>query len=293
MNGNVIYLDVLIILNLFVNYFLFLGTSFFLHQRKKRWRMLLGAGVGSLFSLLIFADELSFFWMLLIKLPLAALLVWIAFGFQDKALYIKTVFAFFGVNFLFAGIMMGIQLLLSPTNMLFRNGTVYFNLSALTLVCGTLAAYGVIRLIGYFLNSRVKTKEIRKIVIQADGRETILSGFVDTGNKLTDQISGLPIIICEYQSIREILPTELQESFRNNATTGIERLEGHRWASRIRFVPFQVVGHSGMLMAFKPDHFYILSENEDKQEEKEALIGVTGAPVSQGEYHAVLSASLI
>ena len=52
--GNVIYIDVLIVLNIFINYFLLLATTFFLHQKPKRWRLVVSAVVGSLFSLLIF-----------------------------------------------------------------------------------------------------------------------------------------------------------------------------------------------------------------------------------------------
>ena len=84
----VIYVDVLLILNLFVNYFLFLGTACFLHRKPKRWRMILGAAAGSLSSLLIFVDSINFFLMTLIKLPLAALLVWIAMGYGLSLIHI-------------------------------------------------------------------------------------------------------------------------------------------------------------------------------------------------------------
>ncbi len=288
----VIYLDVLLILNLFVNYFLFLGTVCFLHRKPKRWRLILGSAIGSLFSLLIFADSINFILMTLIKLPLAALLVWIALGYGSRGLYIKTVLTFFGVNFLFGGVMLLIQLAFSPAGMLVNNGMVYFNISALMLVLGTLAAYGVIRLVGYLLDNRVRKKETCRLLIEADGRQVILDGFFDSGNKLMDPISGLPVVVCEFNSICDLIPREIQDGFRSGAAAGLSRLEQHAWASRLRLVPFQVVGHSGMLTAFFPDHFYLVSEDGVKREERRVLIGVTDSCLSQGEYQAILSSGL-
>ena len=288
----VIYVDVLLILNLFVNYFLFLGTACFLHRKPKRWRMILGAAAGSLFSLLIFADSINFFLMTLIKLPLAALLVWIAMGYGSRGVYIKTVLTFFGVNFLFGGVMLLIQVVFSPAGMLVNNGMVYFNISALMLVLGTLAAYGVIRLIGYLLDHRVRKQETCRLLIEADGRQALLNGFFDTGNKLMDPISGLPVVVCEFSSICDIIPQEIQDCFRSSTAAGLPRLERHAWSARLRLVPFQVVGHSGMLTAFLPDHFYLISENGKKREEKRVLIGVTDNRLSQGEYQAIVSAVL-
>ena len=55
--GNVIYIDVLIVLNIFINYFLLLATTFFLHQKPKRWRLVVSAVVGSLFSFPVFGSK--------------------------------------------------------------------------------------------------------------------------------------------------------------------------------------------------------------------------------------------
>jgi len=109
---NVIYLDVLLLLNLFVNYFLFLSAGFLLHQKPKRWRLIAGAAIGSLSSLLILFDGISDWIITLIKLPLAALLVWIAFGASRKGLYLKLVLTFLGVSFVFGGGFIAVNLLI-------------------------------------------------------------------------------------------------------------------------------------------------------------------------------------
>ena len=50
----VIYIDVLIIVNLFVNYFILLTTSKFLNLKLKLSRLILGEILGAIYSLYIF-----------------------------------------------------------------------------------------------------------------------------------------------------------------------------------------------------------------------------------------------
>jgi len=290
---NVIYLDVLLLLNLFVNYFLFLSAGFLLHQKPKRWRLIAGAAIGSLSSLLILFDGISDWIITLIKLPLAALLVWIAFGASRKGLYLKLVLTFLGVSFVFGGVMFAVWVFASPSGMYMNNGVVYFHISALTLVLGTLVAYLAIRIIGYLFDHRVRKNEIRRFIVSVDGKETVVDGLLDTGNQLSDSVGGLPVVVCELSSILPIIPPDLQECFRSGGKRGVESLELHSWSSRVRMVPYGTIGKGGVLIAFRPDRFYLLSKDGKAEPEKKVLIGVTTQILSQGEYQAVLSVACL
>ena len=153
--ANVIYLDVLVAVNLFVTYFLLLSTALLLHQKPKRWRMVLSALAGGASSLVIFLDDLHWLVPVLIKIALGVLLVIIAFPWKGKGVFIKTALLFIAVNFLFAGIMMALWFFVSPVDMYYRNGVVYFNISALTLAVSTVVAYLIVRLIGWIIDRRV------------------------------------------------------------------------------------------------------------------------------------------
>ena len=65
--SQVVYVDVLFTLNLFVNYLLLLSGACLLREKAKRWRLLLGAALGAVYSLIIFAPELPNFLSILIK----------------------------------------------------------------------------------------------------------------------------------------------------------------------------------------------------------------------------------
>lgn len=56
-----IYLDVLIVLNIYVNYFLLRATAKFTHTPLKTIRCIISSAIGSLFSLTILLPAGNFF----------------------------------------------------------------------------------------------------------------------------------------------------------------------------------------------------------------------------------------
>lgn len=278
----------LIAVNLFITYFLLLSTGLLLHQKPKRWRMVLGAVVGGASSLIIFLDGLPFLLPILIKIGLGILLVLISFPWKGKGVFIKTALLFIAVNFLFAGVMMALWFFAMPVDMYYRNGVVYFNISALTLALSTIAAYLIVRLIGWILDRRVSKNSVCQILLTLDGKEVILNAFQDSGNKLSDPFGGTPVVICQYSAIKCLLPQSLQGYF--SGTEELPNTSGE-WAKRIRVVPYHVVGDSGMMRCFYPDKFQVAAGKN--LEEYKVLIGVSKENLSGGEYAALFNAALL
>ena len=100
----VLYVDILIILNLFIDYFLLLSSAVLLKQNAKKLRLILASIVGSLSSLFIFLPTLPPVCMVLVKLMIGVCLVLIAFGYKTKIVFIKSVLLFFAENLIFIGI---------------------------------------------------------------------------------------------------------------------------------------------------------------------------------------------
>lgn len=278
----VIYLDVLLAVNLFVNYFLLLSVKLFFHSKVKRWRMILAAVIGSLFSLMIFLPDPGLLLTFLIKGILGVLLVWLCFGYQQRGIFIKTVLGFFGVNFLYAGVMMALWIFVCPVGMYWNNGVAYFHISALALVIGTIAAYIVVRVICFLWNKRVHAKELYQIKIIWNQKEANLSAFYDTGNRLIDPFTGHPVVICEYQAVKNLLPASIQEVLESGQYIQFTEL---LQAVKFHLIPFQTVGGESFIVGFAPDQFYL--------EEKPVsgfMIGITVNHLSHGEFQAVLPA---
>lgn len=277
----------LIAVNLFVTYFLLLSTALLLHQRPKRWRLVLGAAAGGASSLIIFLEQLPWFIPVLFKVLFGIALVVISFPWRGRGVFLKTAALFIAVNFLFAGVMMALWFFVAPVDMYYRNGVVYFNISALTLAVSTVVAYLIVRFIGWILDRRVSKQAVRPIVIGLNGKEVLLTAFDDSGNKLTDPFSGVPVVICEYGAVQTLLPQFLQPYF-----SGHDELPplSEDWAKRIRVVPYHVVGSSGMMRCFAPDRFETTSGKCNAS--YRVLIGISREPLSSGEYAALYNANL-
>ena len=250
--------------------------------------MVLGALAGGCSSLIIFLDHLPWIIPIFLKIIFGVLLVLIAFPWKGKGVFIKTALIFIGVNFLFAGIMMALWFFVSPVDMYYRNGVVYFNISALTLAVSTIVAYFIIRLIGWILDRRVAKNSVYPIIISLDGKEALLTAFDDSGNKLSDPFDTTPVIICQYSAIKVLLPQTLQNYFSGEGSLPNVSAE---WAKKIRVVPYHVVGSTGMMRCFYPDKFEVMTKKG--RQEYHVLIGVNKDSLSSGEYNALFNATLL
>ena len=133
-----IYIDILVCLNVIVNYFLLLASGKFLSRPYKRWRILLGAFLGGLYSLYILLPQLAQWFTILVELAMAATITLTAFGRKG---ILKTCSCFFAMSFLFAGSMFLLWKTAAPKNLIINNGVVYFQISPLLLIGTTVASY--------------------------------------------------------------------------------------------------------------------------------------------------------
>ncbi len=281
----VIYIDVLLALNLFVNYFLLLSVAKLLHIMVRRLRILLGAVIGAAFSLLIFLPNFGFIVTFIVKLILGTFLTAITFGFKRKQLFLKTLICFWGANFLFGGVMLLIWINFSPNNMFYNNGVIYMGISPIILILGSLSSYCIVCAINFILSKRVQKERLCKIHIKTYENETILSALIDSGNNLIDPLSGLSVIVCEFSAIARLLPEELYTYFADPISNS--DLPEISWKNRVRIIPFHAVGASGILGAFLPDSCSVHIKGTEK--EIKALIGVTTDRLSDGEFTAIIS----
>lgn len=255
----VIYIDVLVGLNIYITYFLLLAAESLSKSKAKALRRGLSSCVGGLAALIILAPDLPFLLLIVVKFAVACLLVWINFGFRSRGIFVKRVLIFFGVNFVFAGFMIAVWFLFSPPKLAIRNGTVYYHLSALTLIVSTILAYGAVRLLEWILARRIHPKQLYDAEVTVDGRQVAFTVFLDTGNKACS-ISGLPAVLCSAKVLRGIVPQDVLACMQN--IEAITALSGHQWASRIQMVPYRAVGNKGILSGFQPDSFAIIQNGK-------------------------------
>ena len=263
----VIYIDVLICVNLVINYFLILATSKFLYLKLKRLRLILGEVLGAVYSLYILLPDYSVFVSLIIRLFMAVTIMGAVFGFKNFKILAKSVAYFFVVSFLFSGIMFGMWYVFRPKGMAINNGVVYFNISPLLLIASSLVAYTVIEVTNRVLEKKENKNLICSVLVKVGERQVNFMAKVDTCNSLREPFSNLPVIVASEEVLRPVLPQNFQAIIKENEVQNFENF-------KIRFVPFQTVSGEGLLPAFKPDIVKIKNDFE-----KEAYIAVCSKEV--------------
>ncbi len=281
----VIYIDILLILNLFVDYFLLLSSSVLLSRKVKRRRLIFGAFVGSLSSLLIFLPNLYILLTLLIKVITGFIVVLVTFGYNQKAIFIKTVLVFLGVNLIFIGLMFGLWMFVSPAGMLWKNGVTYIAISPVILIFGSVVAYFCTVIINFILSRRIDGDKIYTIKVSFNGKSINVKALHDTGNCLTDPFSGKPVFICEYDAISSILPDKLTAFF-CDSTCHINDIKDSDFFEDIRIIPCNTITGSSILPAFLPQSVTIIKEGSKHL--YNCYIAVTTKKISDGEYHAII-----
>lgn len=286
-----VYIDILIAINIFVNYFLLLETTFISHEKPKRLRLLLASTLGGVYSLIIILPEMNVFLSILLKLILSTTIILAAFKIKNIRHFLRLFALFFAVNFIFAGLMFAVWILLKPNSMQFNNGAVYFDINILTLTVMTVFCYVVVTLISKLARRNSSHDKVIDLTIIFENKSISGRALIDTGNSLRDTFSGSPVIVAEYNFLKEILSDELDEYMKDSNCLETDKISD-KYKGKIRLIPFNSIGGEGLLKAFRPDSIkiyykkrYIIINS--------IYVAVKNISLSNGEYVAIINPSML
>lgn len=247
-----IYIDVLVATNIFINYFLLLTVACFLKIGAVRMRLVAGAALGALYSLVILLPPVGPWLSLLMKLLMSATIVLLAFPISSIKLFLRAAACFYLTNFAFAGFMLAVWYFVAPQGMLLKNSVVYFNISPLMLLVLTVVCYLAVRCLNRVTGHQQPKEAFCRVTVRSQGRTAGFTAKIDTGNSLTEPFSGFPVVVAEYAGVEDILPQSVREHLHVTAGAGSYPKDGG-----FRLVPFRVVGGDGVLPAFQPEEMMI------------------------------------
>lgn len=288
--SKVIYVDVLVSVNLIVNYFILLATAKFLKFNVKRKNIILASILASLYSLYIFVPKINIFLSFLIKLVMSLSIVAVAFGVKNKKRLLKSLACFYSSSFGFCGIIFGLWYIVSSDNLIVKNGVVYIDISPTFLLVATVLSYIIIRVIN-IITGRQNPKELYcNLELENDNHSSQIRAKVDTGNTLREPFSNVPVIVTEYKYIKEIIPEDFFDFFNEVHSISNKKLYP-ALNNNFRIVPFKVVSSEGILPAFKPDKIIISSDGNEL--EKEAYVAVCSSGNLDSDFEALVNPELI
>lgn len=263
-------------INFIMDYMIILITSRIAKVKKKRIRQLAGAGCGALYSVIVIKPLTNhLFKITLVNILIAAVMVLISFGFTSASVYIKNVFLLFVVSFTMSGI---INYLYYSTvigkyvrNVLSGNSNKVVNARKFILV--SVLAYILLSAIVRIIFSVRKDMELYyDVKITFRGKSVVVRGLYDTGNGLTEPVSGKMVHIAEYKILKPLL--EGDEKAKEN----------------IYVIPFHSIGEEdGIMYGIRMDEMVVLVDDEPKFLYN-PIIGIyTGNVSKRGNYSVILN----
>ena len=187
-----VYADVMFAVNFLMDLLLLKLTSAFC-KKTSRLRLFAGAFIGALYSTVIFFGSVNPAISVILNILVSAVMLLAAFGYGGRRELFMRAGIFYGISFLCGGICF---VLFMHGKAFAANGTVYFDESVRKLIFGGAAAYYIVWLLtGILKKITVKKNGYVRVKMSLGKNDVEFSAFTDTGNLLTEPLSGLPVCI--------------------------------------------------------------------------------------------------
>ena len=284
----VIYVDTLFLLNAIIDYLLLLSAAWLAGEPLRRLRFALGAVLGGLYAVALFLPGLGFLANPLCRLASALLMLLLAYGGSRRLL--RQGLLFLLLTCALGGGVVAI-VMLGQGGLTLGNVIFYSGLDLKTVLLSAAVCYGVLTVVFRRLAAHTSLSgELVKVRLSLLGRQLELTALVDTGNTLTDPVSGRPVMVAEGESLAGLFPRERRPDSADlrDPAGGLERLGRGEWRGRFRLLPYRSVGMDrGLLLAVRVDEAVLGDRRQGPM-----LVALSPTPVSDGGgYRALIGAT--
>lgn len=279
---NIIYADSLFFLNFIIDYLILLAGGRICSQPLRRRRIALAAAAGGVYALLAVIRP-AVFAPAPVKLLTGALLVLIAFG--PHRLYLRTLLVFFAVSAAFAGAVYAARSL-SGSGV---SGHMYIPVSARVLVLSFAISYAVLTLV-FSGSGRRAGRSLHRICIVLGGRSAELTALLDSGNELTDPMSGAPVVVAEGSALLPLFPACSGSQLSGDALAVFQTLSDCApFKGGLRLIPCScAAGGTSLLVCFTADSVTVDGVR------RSAAVALSVNPLSaDGTYQSLIPTALV
>lgn len=210
----IIYIDILIIVNFLFDILLLLTVNIALKRYAKIYKLVLASLFGEITLLSLFIPFSSIIFTIL-KIIMGIIMVLIAFGYKNIKYTTYNVIYLYMVSIILGGFIYYLNIEFKNSNYL------------ILILIAPIILY-------IFIKSITALKEIKNYyykvsIVFNDNDKLNITGFLDTGNKLTDPITNKPIILINKKKIKGSI----------NIRSPM-------------YVPYNTLNHHGLLECIKP-----------------------------------------
>ena len=287
----ILYADVLFLINFYMDFFALYLSGKILHTEVKRTGLLLASGIGALYSLLTVMYSGNSVVSIIIDIFASVIITVIAFfPVRNKKMLAKTVVMFYVISLLLGGIITFLygflNKIVEKADISEAKGLVRV---AVFLILGAISAL-CISISNGILKSTVKSKSVF-VKLKLDNKTVTFDALVDSGNLLSDPISGKQVIVASMSAVETVLPFDIRRIVRSNCCD-ISDISP-RSAKRIRLIPARGIGGSKTFIGIIPDRIEIKETGKNPYRISAIIAIDEGQRYRFGGYGAVMPSALI
>lgn len=293
-----IYIDIVFIENLLMNYIILFATGIILKIEAKHIRLILASLVGAIYTIIAYVSALKIYSNIFLKFILSLMIIYIALNPKSIKKLFKYTLIFYLTSFVFGGAAFALIYIVKPQEILKNNGLVLNSNSLKVIFISAIIAF-VIIIIGFkIVKNKISSKDMFcDIKIKINQKEIETKAMIDTGNFLKEPITNTPVIVVEHTLLYECMPKEILnhiESILGGDFSEIPENIKEEYMSRLKVIPFSSLGkQNGMLLGIKAEEVMIKKEEENKIKEN-IIIGIYDKSLTKrGEYRALLGIELM
>lgn len=277
----VYYIEYIFAENFFIDFILLFITGKLIKRIIIYKRIIAASVIGALYVVLAAYICEGFMTCFIVKFSVSVLMVMVAFDSKGILTNIRVILCFYITSLVMVGIICGLY---------------YLNYSKVTInviIISLFGGYGALHF--FFKEIKAKTEKnnyMRITTVKIGGCSKTLKAFIDTGNELTDPMTGKPVMVVNIESIKDILDEDLYKGileFYKNKESSYEILNGSYNKTNLRIIKYNTISSEGrMMVCILPDSIEIKNKNNSIIN-ADAVIGLCTEKISRREdYDALL-----
>lgn len=273
----VYYIEYIFAENFFIDFILLFITGKLIKRIIIYKRMIAASVIGALYVVLVAYAGEGFMTYFIVKFSVSVLMIMVAFDSKGILTNIRVILCFYITSLTMVGIMCALYYL------------TYSRITVNAIVISLFAGYGALHFFFKEVKARAeKNNYMRIATINIAGRSKSLKAFIDTGNELTDPMTGKPVIVVNIESVKDILDENLYKSileFYKNKGSGYVSYD----KINLRLIRYNTIGGTGgMMVCVVPDRIEIKDKGNNIIT-VDAIIGLCPEKISRREdYDALL-----
>jgi stage II sporulation protein GA (sporulation sigma-E factor processing peptidase) len=278
----VYYVEYVFVENFIIDFILLFITGKLIKRVIIFKRLIIASLVGSLYVILTFYIGREFMAFFIVKFSISVLMIIIAFDSKGILTNIRVIICFYITSLIMVGIISALYYL------------TYDKLTVNAIIMSIFTGYAALHFFFKEIKDRINRHNYKRTVNVSIGNSSkTFRGYIDTGNELTDPMTGKHVMVVNIDCIKDILGDELcnkiMEFYDNKC---YESLIDENNNIILRIIKYNTISNSGEnMVCIVPDEIEIINNNNSIF--IDAIIGIHPKRISMDDYDALLFKKLL